>query len=114
MSKLQLNANAIVSKSKKLPREVKDQILSASEGKVKAMIIRLTDVDGKEVTLKGKLRLSKEGSLVASVNGKIDSFEIETVDAPKERVKLTEEEKEANKEAKKQKEAEELAKDLGL
>jgi len=93
--KLQLNGFAVIAGSKKLAPEVKEQILSAPEGKKKILQAKLTDAEGNVITLKGPLQLSKQGSLMARYAMKIESFELVFVDEPKK--KVTKEEKEEAK-----------------
>ena len=93
--KLQLNGFATVSGSKKLAPEVKEQILEASEGKVKCLQAKFTDAEGNVVILKGRLQLSSVGSLTCRYAMKIESFELVEIDDPKiEKVKASKEEKE--------------------
>lgn len=81
--KLQLNGFATVAGSAKLAPEVKEQILTAGEGKIKSLQVRLTDAEGNVLVLKGPLQLSSKGSLMARYAVKVESFELVTIDDPK-------------------------------
>jgi len=81
--KLQVTGFLTIAKSAELTDEQKQQVLKASEGKVKAVRAVLTDSEGKEVVVQGRLDLSKKGSLTARFAMKIDAFDLVEVDAEK-------------------------------
>ena len=81
--RLQLNGFATVAGSKKLPSEVKEEILKASEGKVKSIHASLTDAEGNVVVLKGKAQLSSAGSITCRFALKLEHFELVEIDDPK-------------------------------
>jgi len=95
--KLQLNGFATILGSKKLPLEIKEQILKASNGKFKRLQSTFKDAEGNKIFLKGKLELSKSGSLMCRYVMKIDSFELVDVDAPKPKSKEEKQEERTNK-----------------
>jgi hypothetical protein len=84
MAKLQVNGFATIAKSKELPQEVKDQVLSC-EGKNthKAIRCKMTDAEGNDVIIGGKLITSSVGSLMARMAFKLNSFELVEIDNPK-------------------------------
>lgn len=83
MARLQVTGFVTIAKSAELTDEQKDQVLSAPEGKVKAVRATLTDSEGNSVVVQGRLSLSKKGSLTARFATKIDKFELVDVDAEK-------------------------------
>ncbi len=109
MAKLQVTGFATIAGSKKLSQEVRDTVLEASEGKVKAIHAKMVDSEGNETVLKGRLGLSSAGSLTARFAMKIESFELVEVDDP---ALKTSDDKKANKEAKAKASAAELAAEL--
>ena len=89
MARLQITGFVTIANSSKLSDEQKQAALKASEGKVKAVRVKLTDAEGNEVVLQSRLDLSKKGSLSGRFAMKVDSFELVEVDDPK--LKKTEE-----------------------
>lgn len=83
MARLQVTGFVIIVHSSKLTPEQKAQVLSAPEGKVKAVRAKLTDAEGNEITVQAVLGLSSKGSLSGRFAAKIDSFDLVDVDAPK-------------------------------
>jgi len=81
--KLQCTGHATIAKSSELSDEDKAKVLAAPEGKVKAVRAKLTDSEGNEVVLQGRLRLSTKGSLTSSFALKLNSFELVDVDVNK-------------------------------
>lgn len=81
MASLRANGFATIIGSKELPKEVKDKLLSADEGKKKVLCAVLKDADGNEVVIKGKLVLSKPGSLMIRFATWIKSFQLVEVDS---------------------------------
>ena len=83
MARLQITGFVTIANSSKLSDEQKQAALKASEGKVKAVRVKLTDAEGNEVVLQSRLDLSKKGSLSGRFAMKVDSFELVEVDDPK-------------------------------
>lgn len=83
MARLQVTGFVTIANSSKLSDEQKQAALKASEGKVKAVRVKLTDAEGNEVVLQSRLDLSKKGSLSGRFAMKVDSFELVEVDDPK-------------------------------
>jgi len=90
MAMLRMNGLATIIGSKELPHEVKQQIMSASEGKAKAIRVVLKDHEGNEIVLRGKLELSSKGSLMARFANVIKSFKLVEVDRPQAKDKEAE------------------------
>lgn len=83
MARLQVTGFVTIANSSKLSDDQKQAALKASEGKVKAVRVKLTDAEGNEVVLQSRLDLSKKGSLSGRFAMKVDSFELVEVDDPK-------------------------------
>jgi len=112
MAKLQVTGFATIAGSKKLPQEVRDEVLAASEGKVKSLRAVMTDSEGNETVLKGKLVLSSSGSLMARFAMKINSFELVEVDDPALKQDTTDEDKAKDKKDRAEASAQVLASEL--
>ena len=71
----------------RLTDEQKSEILAAREnGDVPYVTVLFTDVDGNEVRLRGRARLSKKGNLTCSIVARVDaSLTYEAPKAPKEK-----------------------------
>ena len=80
--KLQVTGFATVAGSSKLAPEVKETILKTKDGKAKFVLAKLLDAEGKEVVLKGPVKLSGKGSLTARFALKVESFELVDLDDP--------------------------------
>lgn len=78
--KLQLNGNLTIVDSKLLSDAEKAKVLSAGDGKHRAIRLTFLDGQGREVVLTGKLYQSKNGSLTARFNTKVDGFELVEVE----------------------------------
>lgn len=79
--KLQLSGFATIANSSKLSEEQKKAILVAPEGKQKAVLVKLVDPKGNEITLRAPLGYSKsKGSLTGRFSMKLEGFELVEVD----------------------------------
>lgn len=80
-NRIQVNGYMTISRSKRFQPETRRKILTASEGKAKAVRAVLTDSEGREIVLQGILYESKNGGLTARFDARLESFELVEVDA---------------------------------